>query len=175
MKKLLPTWDKFTHKEVSADEARAIVASAHYGRGGGLARRGYAGSSRAAGYGLRPIAEHIEASAARTVVVAQIEDLEAIDAIDEIAAVEGIDALFVGRIDLTVALGCSSPDDSPVIEAVSRILAAARAAGRPSGLFTPRAADVGMWREQGASLFLLGSDHGFVRTGAQQLRTQAGL
>ena len=146
----------------SADEARSIVARSHYGRGGGPTRRGYAGSSRAAEYGQRTIADHMRASAERTVIVA-------------IAAVDGIDALFVGRIDLTVALGCTSPDDPLVIEAVKHVLSAAQKAGRPSGLFTPRPADVALWRDHGASLFLLGSDHGFLRSGAAQLRTQAGL
>ncbi len=159
----------------SADEARSIVARSHYGRGGGPTRRGYAGSSRAAEYGQRTIADHMLASAERTVIVAQIEDLEAIDNIDAIAAVDGIDALFVGRIDLTVALGCTSPDDPLVIEAVKHVLSSAQKAGRPSGLFTPRPADVALWRDHGASLFLLGSDHGFLRSGAAQLRTQAGL
>lgn len=159
----------------SAAEARTIVAGSHYGTAGAFATRGYAGSSRAAGYGQRSIQDHMRASAERTVVVAQIEDIEALDNIDEIAAVDGIDALFVGRIDLTVALGCSSPDDPPVITAVERILDAARKANRPCGLFTPRPADIPMWREQGASLFLLGSDHGFLRSGAQQLRSHAGL
>ena len=159
----------------SAEDARALAASAHYGPGGDLQRRGYAGSSRAAGYGMSSIEAHASASEKRTVVIAQIEDLEALDAIAEIAAVDGIDALFVGRIDLTVALGCTSPDDPKVIAAVDRILSAARAAGRPSGMFTPKAEDVPQWREKGASLFLLGSDHGFVRAGARQLRSQAGL
>jgi 2-keto-3-deoxy-L-rhamnonate aldolase RhmA len=157
----------------SAEEARSVAASAHYGEGGALARRGYAGSSRAADYGLKSIADHMAASAARSVVIAQIEDLEALDQLDAIAAVEGIDALFAGRIDLTVALGCTSPDDPPVIEAIERILSAARSNGRTVGMFTPRAADVPMWREKGASFFLLGSDHGFIRSGAQQLRNQA--
>lgn len=159
----------------SAQEARAVAASVHYGPGGGLARRGFAGSSRAAGYGMVLLADHLAASAARSVLIAQIEDIEALDEIDAIAAVEGIDALFVGRIDLTVALGCTSPDDPPVIAAVERILAACRAAGRPCGMFTPRAADVPHWQALGASLFLLGSDHGFLRAGAQQLRAAAGM
>lgn len=159
----------------NAEEARAIAASAHYGRGGGMQTRGYAGSSRAAGYGLSSIEQHMAASASRTVVVAQIEDLEALDCIGEIAAVDGIDALFIGRIDLTIALGCTSPEDPKVIEAVELILSAAEHAGRSVGMFTPKAEDVPYWQERGASLFLLGSDHGFVRAGARQLRSQAGL
>jgi 2-keto-3-deoxy-L-rhamnonate aldolase RhmA len=159
----------------SAAEAEAVAASAHYGPGGGLARRGYAGSSRAAGYGTRTIPDHLAASAAASVVIAQIEDLEALDEIDAIAAVSGIDALFIGRIDLTIALGCTSPDDPKVIAAVERILAACRGANRACGMFTQRPADVAHWQAQGASLFLLGSDHGFMREGAASLARAAGF
>lgn len=159
----------------SAAEASSIAASAAYGPGGALAMRGYAGSSRAAGYGTSSIEQHMAASKERTVVIAQIEDLEALDAIAEIAEVEGIDALFVGRIDLTVALGCSSPDDPKVMAAVDRILEASIEAGRAVGMFTPKPADVPRLHAKGASLFLLSSDHGFLRTGARQLRSDTGL
>jgi 2-keto-3-deoxy-L-rhamnonate aldolase RhmA len=159
----------------SAAEARAVAASAHYRPGGEDQGRGYAGSSRAAGYGTTSMPDHKAASAARTVVVAQIEDAEALAEIDAIAAVPGIDALFVGRIDLTVSLGCESPDDPAVIAAVDRIIAACKAAGRPAGMFVSRSNDVAMWRDKGATLFLLGSDHGFVREGAKTLRAAAGL
>ena len=155
----------------TAAEARAIAASAHYGVGG----RGYAGSSRAAGYGTVSMPDHKASSATKTIVIAQIEDAEALDEIDAIAGVEGIDALFVGRIDLTVSLGCESPDDPKVIAAVEQIVAACVVAKRPVGMFVSRPADVAMWREKGATLFLLGSDHGFVREGARALRVTAGL
>lgn len=159
----------------SAAEAMAVAASVHYGPGGGAARRGYAGSSRAAGYGTRTIPDHLAASDATSVVIAQIEDLEALDEIDAIAAVPGIDALFIGRIDLTIALGCTSPDDPKVIVAVERILSACCAANRACGMFTPRPSDVPHWQAQGASLFLLGSDHGFIREGAASFARAAGF
>ena len=89
----------------SADEARAAVQASHYGAGG----RGYAGSSRAAGYTAVSLAAHQAASAARTVVVLQIEDPEAVEEIDDIAKVPGVDALFIGRVDLTVAYGAQKP------------------------------------------------------------------
>ena len=155
----------------SVAEARAVALSAQYVSGG----RGYAGSSRAAGYGTRSMPEHKAASAVKTVVIAQIEDAEALDEIEAIAAVEGIDALFIGRIDLTVSLRCESPDDPKVIAAVERVVAACVAAGRPVGMFVSRTSDVTMWRENGATLFLLGSDHGFVREGAKALRVAAGI
>lgn len=155
----------------TAEEARAVVRAAQYGPGG----RGFAGSTRAAGYGGMTMPAHLAASAARTVVIAQIEDLEALDDIEPIAAVPGIDALFIGRADLTVALGSTSSDDVAVIAAVERVCAVAVAAGRPVGMFLARAGDVPQWRAKGATLFLLGSDHGFIRAGAEALRAETGI
>lgn len=155
----------------SVADASALAACAQYGAGG----RGYAGSSRAADYGRTAIRDHLAASAARTTVIAQVEDIEAVEAIDAIAAVAGIDALFIGLIDLTIALGCDTADDPRVIGTVERIVAACVAAGRPVGMFVTRAADVAPWRAKGVRLFLLQSDHAFLRSGAAALRESAGL
>ena len=155
----------------SAAEATELARVAHYGPGG----RGFAGSTRASGYGLTNIVDHLANTASRTAVIAQIEDAEALDEIDAIAAVEGIDALFVGRIDLTISLGCTSPDDPKGVAAVERIVAACKNAGRVSGMFLSRAADVAQWRERGSSLFLLASDQNFLRSGARAMRVDAGL
>jgi len=149
----------------SADEARAFATACQYGAGG----RGYAGSSRAAAYTTRAMADHLAASAAQTVAIAQIEDPEAVEDIDAIAAVEGIDALFVGRADLTVAYGASTQDDARVIAAVERVCAAGLRHNRRIGMFLARPGDVSLWANRGASLFLLGSDHGFLLDGAARL------
>lgn len=149
----------------TAAEARACVQTSHYGAGG----RGYAGSSRAAGYTTLPMARHLADSAARTVVVAQIEDPEAVASIEEIAAVEGLDALFLGRVDLAVGYGATNLDDDRVIAAVEAVCAAGKRAGKPVGMFLARPSDVPQWRERGATLFLLGSDHSFLLSGAASL------
>lgn len=149
----------------SAEQAKAIAKSAHYGRGG----RGYAGSSRAAGYTGKPMAEHLRDSAAQTTVIAQIEDIEAVEAVEEIAAVEGIDCLFVGRIDLTVAYGADSPNDPRVLEAVEKVCRAGRESGTAVGMYVSDVSEAGKWIEQGASLFLLESDHAFLLRGAAGL------
>jgi 2-keto-3-deoxy-L-rhamnonate aldolase RhmA len=154
----------------SVADARAAVEAASYRPGG----RGYAGSSRAARYGLATMAEHRAVSAERTLVIAQIEDADALDTVEAIAAVDGLDALFVGRIDLTVALDAASPDTPEVIAAVDRILAAGHAAGLPVGMFVPRNEDVAAWRAKGATLFLQGSDHAFIRAGAAAMRAVVG-
>jgi 2-keto-3-deoxy-L-rhamnonate aldolase RhmA len=153
----------------SAAEAKAAAAAAHFGAGG----RGYAGSTRAAGYTTKKMPDHLANSAAQTTVVAQIEDVEALDEIDAIAAVDGIDCLFIGMIDLTVALAADSPKAPEVIAAAEKICAAATAANRRLGIFVPSAEDIPFWQERGVSLFLLSSDHSFLRQGAANLVASA--
>ncbi len=148
----------------SAAEAEDAVKACHYVSGG----RGYAGSSRAAGYTTKGMAGH-RADAKAVIVIAQIEDVEGVDNIDAIAAVSGIDAIFIGRADLTIAYSAETPDDAVVVDAVDRIVAAGKAADRTTGMFLGRVGDVGLWREKGASLFILGSDQDFLLQGAARL------
>ena len=155
----------------SAAEAEGVVRACHYGAGG----RGYAGGTRASGYVSPPIGERLARTRTETSVILQIEDIEALDHLDAIAAVPGVDAVFIGRIDLTVALGETDPKAARVMTAVSDIVAACCAARRTVGMFTPDLGEVPNWRERGASLFLLGADHGFIRAGAAQLRSDIGF
>jgi 2-keto-3-deoxy-L-rhamnonate aldolase RhmA len=149
----------------SAAAAAQAAAACRYGRNG----RGYAGSSRAAGYTTRSMASIIAAANASVCVVAQIEDEAALQQIDAIAAVDGIDCLFIGRMDLTVSLGAASPDEPRVIEAVEAICAAGRRHGRCVGMFTTTTAEAIRWRAEGASFFLLGSDQQWVLQGSREL------
>lgn len=150
---------------VSAPQAEEIVRAAHYGPGG----RGYAGSSRAARFTTKAMADHLRDSAATTTVIAQIEDAEALPNLDAIASVEGIDCLFVGRMDLCVSLGAAAPTHPRVVEAVDRICAAGRRHGKAIGMFVPAGEECGPWQEKGASLFLLASDQQFLLDGARAL------
>ena len=148
----------------TAAEAEDAVKACHYVSGG----RGFAGSSRAAAYTTKGMAKH-RADAKDVIVIAQIEDVEGVDNIEEIAAVEGMDALFIGRADLTISYAAETPDDAIVVDAVDRIVAAGKAAGRTTGMFLGRVSDVPLWREKGASLFILGSDQDFLLQGAAKL------
>ncbi len=148
----------------SAEEARTVVRLCHYGPGG----RGYAGSTRAAAYTTLGMARH-RANARNVVVVAQIEDIEALPEVDAIAAVPGLDALFVGRADLTVSLGAESMSDPAVDDATAKVCAAGRANGLATGMFLGTVAEVPRWRAEGASLFILQSDQEFMLKGAAAL------
>ena len=144
----------------SAEQARAVVAACRY-RGG----RGFATSTRAGRYTAVPTWEHIDRADAETVVIAQIEDRAALPQVAAIAAVEGIDSLFIGRGDLTAAFG-DRESDRRVREASDAIAAAARQANKVLSVHTGGAGEATYLSGLGATLFVLGSDQGFLRQAA---------
>lgn len=113
----------------TADQARAAVAAAHYPP---LGERGFATYSRAGRFGARGIAEHLERSAATTIVVPMLETPSACAAAAEILAVPGVDAVLVGPADLSVAMGLTGGVAEPAVAGALREVAAAAArAGKP--------------------------------------------
>jgi len=150
----------------SAEQARSIVAAARFGEGG----RGYSGTTRAGGYGDKSMRDHIADSHAQTAIVVQIEDLAALESVAAIAAVPGVDCLFLGRVDLAVAMG-KEPAATEVDEVARRVTATARQAQVAVGIYSADLDEVPRWRAAGASFFLFGSDQSFMLKQAQQLAT----
>lgn len=146
------------------EQAAAVVRAAKFGAGG----RGFAGSTRAAGYTAKPMKQHLADSAAETTVIIQVEDREAVDAVAELCAVDGVDCLFIGTIDLTVSLNADSPAADEVLEAMEKVCRAGREAGKSVGMFLSAPEQAGEWMERGVNLFLSGSEHAFILRGANQ-------
>jgi staphyloferrin B biosynthesis citrate synthase len=148
----------------SVEIARGVVAACRY-RGG---RRGYSGSPRAGRYGATPVWQNVDAADAQTTVIAMIEDPEAVETIDAILAVDGLDGVFIGRGDLTVAFGAPSNTAPVVQDAVARITKAARTAGKPVCVMVNSADEAEGFAQLGASAFIVSSDQGFMRRAAAQ-------
>lgn len=146
----------------TAEKARNIVASCRYRNG----RRGFSNSPRAGRYGGLSLSDHVSQGDAGIVIVAQIEDPEALDQVDEIAQVAGIDALFIGRGDLAVAMGAKSSDSPEVQEAAERVSGAARAAAKPFMVFVSNNIDAIAMNAMGANAFIFSSDQGLMRQAA---------
>ncbi|MBS1698744.1 MAG: HpcH/HpaI aldolase/citrate lyase family protein [Actinobacteria bacterium] len=139
----------------SAAEARAAVAATRYppagvrGVGSALARS--ARWNRVDGY-LGDAAQHVS-------LTVQIETAAGVEAAAEIAAVDGVDAVFVGPSDLAASLGLLGRQTHPdVVAAVERVFAAVTAAGTPVGVnaFDPATADA--YIAAGASFVAVGAD-----------------
>ena len=145
-------------------KAKAIVAACRY-RGG---KRGFANTTRAGNYGGVSFADHMDAQDREVTVVAMIEDVAALDEIDAIVRVEGLDALFIGRGDLTAAIGAPSMTSPETHRIVEPILASARRANMPVLMLCPDRSDAVAMAKLGASAFIVSSDHGFIKSAASQ-------
>lgn len=138
----------------TAEEAKAVVSACRYPP---LGRRGV-GPGRAAGYGYR-IPDYLAAANRSILVTIQVENVDGLENIDAIAAVEGIDAIFIGPGDLGVSLSTLPEDRRPTLEAaIERIAAACRRAGRAFGMFRPGPENIERHLAMGMRFFILGSD-----------------
>jgi 4-hydroxy-2-oxoheptanedioate aldolase len=147
----------------SADEAAAAVRAARFPP---LGARGL-GPSRAAGYG-RSVHEYFARANAETLVGVQIESPASVQDAAAIAQVEGLDFVFVGPGDLAASMGVPFGDER-VAEAALFVLAVAREAGRPAGVWAPSAAVAKGWLDAGFQLVIVGSDLGVLADGVERL------
>src|SRR6202035_3040037 len=106
---------------------------------------------------------------ALTVTFAMIETRTAMDNLDAIAATEGIDALFVGPSDLSIALtdGAEVEPHSALVEReLDRVIAAAKKANKVPGLYCANADRAVFAAKRGFRFLAVGSDLTFLRMGA---------
>ena len=142
----------------SVELAESARRHAAYPPGG---ERSLALSHRAAEFGRLPASDYLRRAADELVLVGQIESAAAVDALPGLlAAGTGIDAWFLGPLDLSVSLGRAGENDDPlVVETLDRAAAAIVAAKAPLGVFTGSIEEALRWRERGATLIAVGSDY----------------
>ncbi len=138
-----------------------------------VGQRGMFGGNAETKYGHIDIATHIKTANHLRWVSIQIETPEAVDIVDQIAATKGVDWLFVGPADLSVTLGVPGEFLHPkCIEALKRVAAAAKKAGKAWGILSRDAEHARVCRELGCQLFSIFGDVDFVRVGLASLEKQ---
>jgi 4-hydroxy-2-oxoheptanedioate aldolase len=106
---------------------------------------------------------------ALTVTFAMIETRTALENVEAIAATPGIDALFLGPADLSIALsnGANVDPMAPDVDReIDRITAAATKAGKIMGAYCHTAERAVTLAKRGVRFLAVGSDMGFLRAGA---------
>ena len=150
----------------SAEKARNVARASRFGPGG----RGFAGATRWADFGGHGMGALMERSRRETVVIAQIEEPEGVEACEAIAAVDGIDGLFVGPSDLSVGYGQTAVGGAELDAAMARVGAAARATGRAFATWAADSAKARDWaRTHGVGVFLIASELSWMRQGADSV------
>lgn len=148
----------------SATEARACIDAMRYPTDGG--QRGVATMVRASQYGGRYV-EYRDASKQSLLSILQIESAEGVRNVEEIAAIDGVDVLFVGPMDLSTSLGVFRQYESPVfLDAVAKVVAAARRHNRALGILIGTPAEYPKYHALGFRLFTCGTDISFLRDSA---------
>ena len=118
------------------------------------------GACRACDYG-NSIAAYLAQANDHLLAIVQIETLPGFQSVEEIAATPGLDALCVGPVDLSLAIG--HPMGSPEhIAATKRVFAAAHANGLASIAVCLTAEDVFTMRAAGAGMAFFGMDRIFA-------------
>ncbi|WP_156680786.1 HpcH/HpaI aldolase family protein [Sphingomonas profundi] len=146
----------------SAADARAVAAAARF-RGG---TRGCSPSPRSGDYGAVGLHDYVARADAGVSVAVMIEHPDALENVEAIAAVDGIDALFLGLGDLAVAMGEPFPAQHVLRAAAEKVCRAADAQGKAVMATAPSVA-AGAWLlDLGVTAFVVGSDQGLMRTAA---------
>jgi len=105
------------------------------------------------------------------IVMPMIETAEAVQNLDEILSVPGVDAIYVGPADLSLALGCKprlDQTDPPVVEAIQKIVAACKRHRVVAGIHNATPAYALKMVAEGYQFVTLASDSRFLAAKAAE-------
>ena len=150
------------------EDAQKLVAWTNYAPKGG---RSF-GPVRALLYGGQDYPQHADDTIVR---FAMIETAQALDNLDAILSVEGLDAIYIGPSDLSLALGCRpvfDDVDPKVAQAMDHILERATAHGVVAGVHNG-VPEVALARiAKGFRFVTVSSDARLLASGSQQILTR---
>ena len=153
----------------TAFDARRAVNAMRYPSAGG--QRGVSAASRANRYGRDT--DYFDRVHEELCLLVQIETVTALANIEDIAAVDGIDALFIGPSDLAAAMGHLGNARHPDVQAaIGEALQRCHTAGKPMGILMTDLALAGRYVEMGFDFVAAVTDIGLLRSGAEAVLAQ---
>lgn len=150
----------------TVEEAKKVIDGLHYPPFG---HRGVAKMVRATQF-AQNFDSYYDQARDNILGVIQIETLEALENLDAIAALEGVDVLFIGPADLSMAMGIFGQFDHPMfLSAVKNICQAAEKAGKATGILFFNPNDYQKYHDMGIRFIACGADATFVAEGARAM------
>jgi 4-hydroxy-2-oxoheptanedioate aldolase len=152
----------------TVDQAQNMVRATRYPPDG---IRGVGASlARASGYGK--VEDYVATANAEICLILQVESHAALQEAGAIAALDGVDAVFIGPADLAADMGHSGNSDAPDVQAaIDACIADIRETGTAVGILAFGPVAQSRYAEQGVTFIGVGSD---VTTLATGLRAIAG-
>jgi 4-hydroxy-2-oxoheptanedioate aldolase len=120
--------------------------------------------------------EWLRRSNSGTLALAMIETRSALDCLDGILAVEGIDGVFVGPSDFSIAWSegrTIDPALPEMMDTIAGIAERAAKAGKPSGIYVMNTALTGRYHAMGYRLFAHGVESAYMAIGAAAILSKA--
>jgi 2-dehydro-3-deoxyglucarate aldolase/4-hydroxy-2-oxoheptanedioate aldolase len=155
---------------VSAEQAEQVARYLRYPPQG---VRGVALGTRGARFGQVPVTEIARLNDG-VVGVLQIETTSSLECVDQIAQIDGVDVLFIGPADLSVALGIPGQLDHPLFrDAFDRIKAAADRNHKVVGTLLRNAQEVPSAVERGMTFLGITSEATILANGIRALAREA--
>jgi 4-hydroxy-2-oxoheptanedioate aldolase len=114
--------------------------------------------------------DYLKAANATSLAIAMVETREALAALDDILATPGIDAVFVGPSDLSIALSHGAhvdPSRKDVADALDHVVARCRAHKKSACCFAPSPSAAVELKAKGYDLMAIGTDFSQLRSGAR--------
>ena len=131
--------------------------------------RGLTPLSRHAEYGKR-YAEYYKEANDKILTIAQIETEKGAQNAEEIAAVDGIDVLFIGPMDLSLGLGILGQFDHPRYkEAAAKVVASCKKHGKAAGVLLLNPAQLAPTVEAGFTFIAMSSEGGEMASALTRL------
>lgn len=131
--------------------------------------RGMANMIRATDFG-QSFEEYYSKNKNNLLGVIQIETLESLNHLDEIANIDGVDVLFVGPADMSLALGVFRQFDHPrYIDVLEKVRDAASKAGKATGTLLRHVGEYEKYYKLGYRMIGCGADSVFVLQGAMAM------
>ncbi|KJC36711.1 hypothetical protein UB31_35580 [Bradyrhizobium sp. LTSP849] len=147
----------------SAEEARRAIERAKFPPAG---QRGAAFGSAQDGYTAGDIAAKVSQANRRTMILCMIESPTGAAEADQIASIEGIDGLWFGYIDFSIAAGIPGQiGHETVVAAAEQVAAACRRYGKRAGVMVTSAGELAHYVTHGFDLLAFGSDAFVMKQG----------
>ncbi|WP_315919672.1 HpcH/HpaI aldolase/citrate lyase family protein [Mesorhizobium sp. SP-1A] len=153
----------------SVADAKAFAASMKYPP---LGERSWGPTFAFPRHGKGSQADWLAASNGRTMAFAMVETRAALDALDGILETPGIDGIFLGPSDFSIAWTDGRTVDSTLeemMETVAWVAARSREAGKHAAIYVIDPAIAGRVVKMGYQLLAMGSEHSLLALGARTL------
>ncbi|KAB0680886.1 HpcH/HpaI aldolase family protein [Aureimonas leprariae] len=150
----------------TVEDARRFVSVAKYPP---LGLRSYGPARALDVHGYDSPADYAASANRETLSFAMIETRAALDDLEAILAIDGLDGVFVGPSDLSIALagdGTRNPESAECVAAIERVAKVAELAGKIAAIYAASVGEARRYRDFGYRLVCVSSDIAMLKAAA---------